>query len=155
MQTAANEGQPDLSPDGLWLAWTTDVSGRSEVMVRRYPDGPPVPVSRDGGAEPVWAKRGGELYFRDPSGATVMAASFEPGDPPIVGQPHVLFSGRFLRCAVYCRAYDVSPDGRRFVMEQFVVRFEGKESYWPAGSEIRVVPHWDREVAAKLDAAGR
>jgi serine/threonine protein kinase len=82
-----------------------------------------------------------------------LLASFAPGDPPTVGVPRVLFSGRYVRCSVSCRAYDVSPDGRRFVMEQIEGRFEGSEWYWPAGNEIRVVPHWDREVEAKVGAA--
>jgi serine/threonine-protein kinase len=153
MQTAANETQPALSPDGRWLAWMTDASGRPEVMVRRYPDGPSVPVSRDGGMEPVWNRDGRELYFRDLGGTSVLVAGFKPGEPPVVGAPRVLFTGRYQICATWCRSFDVSPDGRRFVM---VKNFEGltETGYWPSGSEIRIVPHWDRELDAKMRAAG-
>jgi eukaryotic-like serine/threonine-protein kinase len=153
MRTAANETQPALSPDGRWLAWMTDASGRPEVMVRRYPDGPGVPVSREGGVEPVWGPGARELYFRDLSGRSVLAARFQPGDPPSAGAPQVLFSGGFQNCYIWCRAYDVSPDGRRFAMMK---NFEGATDtgYWRSGSEIRIVPHWDRELAAKMQAAG-
>jgi len=152
-QTAATETQPALSPDGQWLAWMTDASGRPEVMVRRYPDGPSVPVSRDGGVEPVWGPGGRELYFRDLGGTRVMMAGFQPGEPPVVGAPRVLFTGRYAICNPWCRSFDISPDGRRFVM---VKNFEGMTDagYWLSGSEIRIVPHWDRELDAKMRAAG-
>jgi Tol biopolymer transport system component len=153
MQTAANETQPAVSPDGRWLAWMTDASGRPEVMVRRYPDGAAVPVSREGGVEPVWDPGGRELYFRDRGGTSVMSASFQPGDPPLVGAPRVLFTGRYATCSIWCRNFDVSPDGRRFVMER-VLEGVTETGYWPSGNEIRIVPHWDRELEAKMRAAG-
>jgi serine/threonine-protein kinase len=149
MQSAATATQPALSPDGRWLAWMTDASGRREVMVRRYPDGPSVPVSRDGGVEPVWGPGGRELYFRDLRGTSVLVASFRPGEPPDVGAPRVLFTGGYQNCSIWCRSYDVSPDGRRFVM---VKNFEGvtQTGYWPSGTEIRIVPHFDRELRHRL-----
>jgi hypothetical protein len=149
MQGPSNETQPAMSPDGKWLAWATDASGQLEVMVRRYPDGPDVPVSRDGGAEPAWGPGGRELYFRDLAGTEVMVAAFHPGERPVVDQPTVLFKGRYWRCWVWCRGYDVSPDGRRFVMQKTSDRFK-QLGYWPSGSEIRIVPHWDRELERKL-----
>jgi serine/threonine-protein kinase len=154
MQTAANETQPALSPDGRWMAWMTDASGRREVMVRRYPDGPSVPVSREGGVEPAWGPGGRELYFRDIRGTSVMVASFQPGEPPVVGAPRVLFTGPYQNCLIWCRAYDVSPDGRRFVM---VKNFEGmtQSGYWPSGSEIRIIPRWDRELERVMRGGGR
>jgi serine/threonine-protein kinase len=153
MQTAANESQPALSPDGRWLAWMTDASGRREVMVRRYPDGPSVPVSREGGVEPVWGPGGRELYFRDLGGTKVMVAGFQPGEPPVVQAPRALFIGGYVLCAIWCRSFDVSPDGRRFVMGK---KPEGltETGYWSSGSEIRIVPHWDRELRKKFEAAG-
>ena len=154
MQTAANETQPALSPDGRWLAWMTDVSGRPEVMVRRYPEGPSVPVSREGGVEPVWDRGGRELYFRDLGGTSVLVASFQPGELPVVGSPRVLFTGRYSNCYIWCRGFDVSPDGRRFVMTKAL---EGvtETGYWPSGSEIRIVPHWDRELEERMRTSKR
>jgi hypothetical protein len=111
-------------------------------------------VSREGGVEPAWGPGGRELYFRDLVGTSVMVAGFQPGEAPVVGSPRVLFSGRYQNCYIWCRGYDVSPDGRRFVMTK---TFEGMTDagYWPSGSEIRIIPHFDREVRAKLRAGGR
>ena len=78
-----------------------------------------------------------------------MVAAFHPGERPVVDQPTVLFKGRYWRCWVWCRGYDVSPDGRRFVMQRTSDRFK-QLGYWPSGSEIRIVPHWDRELERKL-----
>jgi Tol biopolymer transport system component len=154
MHTSANETQPAVSPDGRWLAWATDASGRFQVMVRRYPDGPDVPVSRDGGVEPAWSPDGREIYFRDLAGTRMMVVSFQPGDPPQVGAPRVLFKGRYQNCAIWCRSYDVSPDGRRFVMVKLYEGFTDT-GYWPDGGEIRIVPHWDRELRVRMRTAKR
>jgi len=154
MHTSAIETQPAVSPDGRWLAWMSDASGRFEVLVRRYPDGPDVPVSHEGGVEPAWGPGGREIYFRDVTGTKMMVASFQPGERPLVGEPRVLFTGHYATCYIWCRSYDVSPDGRTFVMTKL---FEGStdSGYWPGGSEIRIVPHFEREVAAKVRAAQR
>jgi hypothetical protein len=154
MHSTANETQPAVSPDGRWLAWMTDASGRYQVMVRRYPDGTDAPVSREGGREPAWSPDGREIYFRDLPGTSMMAASFTPGDPPQAGTPRILFTGRYVACYLWCRNYDVSPDGRRFVMVRPPEGFTAT-GYWPGGGEIRIVPHWDREVERTLKAASR
>jgi Tol biopolymer transport system component len=154
MNSPANETQPVVSPDGRWLAWMTDASGRPEVMVRRYPDGTDVSVSREGGREPAWSRDGREIYFRDLGGTRMMVASFRPAELPEVGEPKVLFTGQFDLCYIWCRGYDVSPDGRWFVMRMPLGGFT-QTGYWPAGSEIRIVPHWDREVERTLKAASR
>jgi len=154
MASAANESQPAVSPDGRWLAWMTDASGRPEVMVRPYPDGPAIAVSREGGIEPAWAPDGRRIYFRDVGGTEMMAVAFTPGSPPRVGEPVVLFHRQSVPCYVWCRSWDVSPDGRRFLM---LKSLEGltPTGYWQVGREIRIVRHWDREVRARMEAAGR
>ncbi len=154
MHTAANETQPAVSPDGRWLAWMTDASGRYQVMVRRYPDGPDVPVSREGGREPAWSPDGREIYFRDLAGTSMMVASFAPGNPPQAGTPRILFTGQYSPCFIWCRSYDVSPDGRRFVMTKPPQGFTAT-GYWPGGDEIRIVPHWDRELRERMRTSKR
>ena len=65
MATPYAEGYPALSPDGRWLAYVTDETGRSEVYVKRFPDpGGRVQVSLTGGSEPVWNRNGRELFYR-------------------------------------------------------------------------------------------
>ncbi len=75
LTTPANEVAPALSPAGRWLAYGSDESGQDEVYVRSFPGMEErCQVSRDGGAEPVWSPRGGELFYR--SGPLLMAAEF-------------------------------------------------------------------------------
>jgi serine/threonine-protein kinase len=65
LKTPANEGAPRFSPDGEWIAYTSDESGRSEVYVRPFPGpGARYPISTEGGTEPVWNPARRELFYR-------------------------------------------------------------------------------------------
>jgi eukaryotic-like serine/threonine-protein kinase len=114
---------PTFSPDGRWLAYGSDVTGRSEVYLRPYPGpGAPIRVSIDGGDSPAWRADGRELFYVGPidsSGKqTMMAAEVSPGPPPGIKTLQRLFSfdPREYRIggAMGVRSYDVSPDGRTF-----------------------------------------
>ena len=111
VQTPASEGAAAaLSPDGGWLAYTSDATGRREIWLRRYPgSGAPVRVSHDGGVEPVWARDGRTLYYLD--GRTMMAAAVETSAEFQLAAPVRLFEGDF---RIYERppSYDVAADGR-------------------------------------------
>jgi len=111
---AFQESAPALSPDGRWLAYQSSEPGRAEVYVRPFPGpGPRVPVSLNGGTEPCWSRDGRELFFRE--GGAMMAASVRTQPAFAVTQRRRLFSGAFLPGGSF-REYDVTPDGRRFVM---------------------------------------
>lgn len=111
------ERAPELSPDGRWLAYASNESGREEVYVRPFPEAASArwQLSRDGGSEPVWAHGGRELFYRSGDGGMVAVrvttgASFE------MGEQTVLFpDSLYLRGAGHAM-YDVSPDDQRFVM---------------------------------------
>ena len=111
VRTAANEGTAAaLSPDGQWLAYTSDATGQREIWVRGYPEpGAPVRVSHDGGAEPMWASDGRTLYYLD--GQTVMAATVATSAGFEIEAPVRRFAGDF---RIYERppSYDVDADGR-------------------------------------------
>jgi serine/threonine-protein kinase len=111
----ANECAATLSPDGRRLAWVSDETGRNEVYLRTYPDGrTKLQVSRDGGTEPVWSPKGGEIFYRH--GQTLYSVGV-PADPAAsVGTPVPLFSGPYVRGFAERPNYDVTSDGRRFVM---------------------------------------
>jgi hypothetical protein len=121
--------------------------------VRRYPDGTPAKVSRDGGSEPVWDPSGRMLYFRDGRGQSVRRVTFQPADPPVASEPRLVFSGNYNLCNIWCRSFDISPDGRRFVVED-IGKIVGNDVR-AIGTEIRIVPRWDREVAEKMKLAKR
>jgi eukaryotic-like serine/threonine-protein kinase len=106
-----------LSPDGRWLAYTSDESGTAEVYVRPFPsvDSAKFPISVGGGLEPVWRRDGTELYFRDPRG-DMHAVAITGGKQFEHGAPRLLFSRPGTALQDFYRSYDVHPDGRRFLM---------------------------------------
>ena len=113
-----------VSPDGRWIAYSTDRSGRFEIEVRSFPSlGSASPVSIAGGGYPRWRADGRELYFVSP-GSHIMAVTFAPGTPPALGKPVDLFEVRLpthpnrFQFAGY--GYDVSADGSRFLVNRLV-----------------------------------
>jgi len=112
-----------LSPDGRWVAYTSNESGRGEIYVRPFPSGGGRwQISDAGGGYPRWSGDGRELYYRSDDG--LMAASIEAvGDSLRTGRPRPLFTGSFrggtggIAIAGSTFAdYDVTRDGKRFVM---------------------------------------
>jgi dipeptidyl aminopeptidase/acylaminoacyl peptidase len=154
MRSRRLETHPAVSPDGKWLAWAGDATGLPQVLVRRFPDGVDVQVSHDGAWEPVWGPGSRELFFRDLSGRRMFVADFVAGDPPRVGAPRLLFSGSFVNAMPWGRTYDLSPDGRRFLMTKPPADVFGP-GYIAFGSEIRIIPHFDSEVRRRLKGATR
>ena len=121
LDTEFEESGAMFSPDGRWLAYTSNETGRDEVYVQPFSVTGPrgkEQVSVDGGTEPVWAQDSPELFYR--SGDKMMAVAIETEPEFAIGPPKVLFEGRFVRTGpVHLRRnYDVSLDGRRFLMMQ-------------------------------------
>lgn len=107
--TTADEDHAVFSPDGRWVAYQSNESGRDEVYVQSYPQGRRKwRVSTSGGTNPVWARDGRELFYRN--GNKVMSAEVHLADGFVAGQPRMLFRGPFEE------SFDVTPDGRQFVM---------------------------------------
>ena len=153
IQTAAEEWAPTLSPNGRWLAYTSDETGRSEVYVQRFPElEDRRPVSVGGGYRPTWSPDGRELlYLRAPAGppdaAMRVILDIEEGDPPslIVGTPEPLFSWRYFG-APDLRYYDVSSDGQRFL----VIGSGVPADLGVTTPEITVVLNWFEELKARV-----
>ena len=112
IQTAFNEYGAVFSPDGRWIAYTSNESGGADqVFVQAYPGpGGKFQISTDGGTEPVWARDGRELFFRHDDKMMAVPVSFTPTFRP--GTPSMLFEGRFERAHRGDANYDVAPDGR-------------------------------------------
>ena len=106
--TPFNEASPRFSPDGRWVAYSSDVSGTWEVYVRTFDD-PPVTrrVSKDGGTRPGWRRDGRELFYLGPEGR-LMAVPMENGT---AGTARMLFQ------AVEISDFDPAPDGARFLVQ--------------------------------------
>ena len=143
LQTAATELFGEVSPDGRWLAYQSDESGRSEIWVRPFPNvgGGHWQVSTGGGITPVWARDQKELFYLAP-GPTLMSVPIQTTPAFSVGQPVKLFSGPYSLNPTL-RTYDVSPDGRRFLM----IKHEGDSTAPPT---IVVVLNFLQELAPRL-----
>jgi eukaryotic-like serine/threonine-protein kinase len=111
----ATSKQGQFSPDGRYIAYTTDESGRGEIFVQPLPPGPRRQrVSRDGGAQPRWSRTTGELFFVSPDG-TMMAVEVRAGQTFSAGEPRKLFQ---VGSTLDNFSYDVSADGQRFLVTQ-------------------------------------
>ena len=113
--SSADDSFGQISPDGRWLAWASDESGRYEVYVAPFPGpGARVQVSRAGGIQPRWRPSGGELFFKAPDN-TLVAVPTESGSGTFaVGAPVPLFQiVEFLGWT-----YDVAADGQRFLVRE-------------------------------------
>jgi serine/threonine-protein kinase len=115
LQTPLDETDGRFSPDGHWVAYVSDQTGRSEVWVRPFPGpGAPVRVSPDGGRDPVWSRDGRELFYEN--GPKVLSTAVVTQESNLrVGTPRVLFEGGFVPGSA--RGYDVGPDGRFLMIE--------------------------------------
>ena len=114
-----DEGWAMPSPDGKWLAYASDESGRQEVYLHPMSlEGLKVQVSIDGGNEPVWARNGRELFYRRPTGgsAHLMVADLQLGAEARVLKRTMLFDASEYEPSQPHASYDVAPDGQSFVM---------------------------------------
>jgi Tol biopolymer transport system component len=114
LATAANEWSAVFSPNGRWVAYVSDESGRFEVYVRPFPGpGPRIQVSIDGGMAPLWSRDGRELFFAKAN--TLFTTPVNLGAVFTSGATRRLFSGPYSFDEVSVN-YDVAPDGQRFLM---------------------------------------
>jgi eukaryotic-like serine/threonine-protein kinase len=141
---AYDEVAPALSPDGRWLAYVSNESGRNEIYVRPFPsvDAGRWQVSRSGGSEPLWSRDGRELFYRDGQGGFV-AAAMAPGTAFTIGEQRVLFPTRGLAASVFHRSYDVTPDGQRFIFSRPV-----GEQVTESQPPVVYVENWLREISS-------
>ena len=138
LRTAADERIPVFSPDDRFVAYVSSESGRSEIYVRPFPEGRGKwQVSINGGTQPRWSRDGKELFYVE--GDQLMAVSVSTAQGFSPGTPKLLFRDRWLRSSYPKQRYDVSADGRRFVLREAV---EGASDKPPA---IRVVQNWYEE----------
>jgi Tol biopolymer transport system component len=136
-----NEALADISPDGRWLAYASDESGRSVVYVRSYPDlERKWQISTSGGIEPAWSRDGTELFYRYQDGLRMMAVPITTEPDFLPGGPEQLFEGEYLPSPGWGRNFDVAPDGQSFVMVEQVLPEDIK-------AELQVVVNWFTKLA--------
>jgi len=134
LTTPFNEELAMFSPDGKWLAYVSDESGRYEVYVQPYPGpGGKWPISTEGGTNPRWSPGGRELFYRN--GYQMMSVSVDTEPSFTAEKPRLLFEGQYLLSTRFnVPNYDISHDGQRFVM------------ITEASTGIHVVLNWFEEL---------
>jgi len=141
VNSPAIETAPRFSPDGHFIAYASDESGRFEIYVRSYPGpGGKYQISTEGGMEPVWNPKGRELFYR--SGNKMKAVDVTTQGTFSAGKPRVLFEGSYVPTPRTFQDYDVSPDGQRFLML--------KPEQSQALTQINVVLNWFEELKQKV-----
>lgn len=136
-----SEAYPAFSPDGRWLAYVSDESGRQDVYVRPFPGpGGRIQVSASGGTEPVWTRDGRELIYREDAGggSRLVAAAIRAGPSFSVLSRTPLFDvGHFVPAEDHAN-FDVHPDGRRFAMVRS-----------PVAGQIHLIQNWTAQLQAR------
>ena len=140
VQTKFGERNAEIAPDGRWLVYESNESGREEIYVRPFPDvsGGRWQVSTGGGRMPLWSRNGQELFYGSPDGA-LMGVRMEPGPSWRSSTPARILQRQFAYSG-FGRAFDIAPDGRRFLM----IREGGGNEAAP--QNLVVVQNWLEEL---------
>jgi Tol biopolymer transport system component len=117
IQTTASEACGQFSPDGKWVAYTSDESGREQIYVQAFPEGPKSQISKNGGVQPRWRGDGKELFYRS-ADQSVMAVELRLGAAVEAGTPKALFQAprNNFDDAISGINYAVTRDGQQFIV---------------------------------------
>ena len=148
VRTQAFEVYPTFSPDGRWIAYSSNESGRYEIYVRSFPDrGAVVRVSKQGGRIPAWSPAGSELLFQT-DGQRVMVAAYHVDAGKFVAEAPRQWMPQALSDAGVLPSFDVMPDGERIVALLPAGRPEDLQSK----NHVTVVQNFHEEIRRRLTA---
>ncbi len=141
------EMSPEFSPDGRWMLYVSNESGRNEVYVRQFPGpGGRWQISSEGGTEPLWSRNGRQMFFR--RGNQVLVVDVKAGTGFSAGKPRLVFEQPGFWDSLPIRCWDISPDGLRFVMVKL-----GERKPQPVTKMI-LVQNWFEELK-RLSPTGK
>jgi WD40 repeat protein/predicted Ser/Thr protein kinase len=140
-----DERYPDFSPDGRWIAYSSDEAGRDEVYVRPFP-GPGTKhlVSAEGGSQPMWARDGSRLFYRQQDQYWVVDVRTDGGFS--TSKPRLLFTKPGYGSAIPIRSYDLSVDSQRFLM----IKSQQRALESSPATEMILVQNWFEELKRML-----
>jgi eukaryotic-like serine/threonine-protein kinase len=140
------ESYPQISPDGRWMAYHSDESGRSEVFVRPFPEVNKGrwQVSTSGGNGPRWSRDGRELFYRNNDAVMAVSVDTDPTFKP--GNPYLLFRGTYyFSGGSFYPVWDVSANGKRFLMVKPPATTEPERA-----RRINIVLNWFEELKQRV-----
>jgi serine/threonine-protein kinase len=143
------ESHPRISPDGRWMAYFSSETGDFHIFVRPFPevDQGKWQVSVDGGQSPLWSPDGRELYYLNEDAIMAAQVNTEPTFSP--GKPKTLFRGNYVTGYQENPEWDITPDGKRFIMIKPVAGV-GDESSTESPRKINIVLNWDVELKQRV-----
>jgi serine/threonine-protein kinase len=152
VNSSANEAFPEISPDGRWLAYISDESGRPQLYVQPYKGtGKRVTVTNEANVtEPAWSLNSNELFYR--VDRSIVSVRYAPGADFTPERPVKLFDYRPAISGTSVRAsYDVAPDGR-FLVNQPVEALVAERNLQIFPASVRLVLNWTAGVQRLLSA---
>ncbi len=119
--TPFDELEPAFSPDGRWIAYTSNESGRAEVYVRPFPSGTPSgsgkwQISTGGGRYPIWSRSGRELFYETLDNRIMVSAYTAKADSFAADKPSPWSNTQILEAFIGLWNLDLAPDGKRFAV---------------------------------------
>ena len=154
LQSPAQKLAAEISPDGRWLAYQSDESGRHEVFVRPFPnvDAGRWQISTEGCTRPAWSRKGDELFYLDGNDQLTAVRCQASGTTFIPGKPAKVLHGKYAAGSTTrgydLRSYDVSADGQRFLM---LKETAGASTSAPPPT-MTVVINWIEELKSRVPA---
>ena len=116
LNSRSDEREPMFSPDGRWIAYQSNASGRNEVYVRPYPGpGGQWQISTGGGVSPTWSRTANELFFGTPTQEIMVSAYDIEGTAFRAGKPRLWSDARYKTRGI-SRPFDLHPDGKRLAL---------------------------------------
>ena len=141
LKSQSDELYGEFAPDGRWMAYVSDESGKEEVYVRPFPGpGGKWLVSQGGGVEPLWGRNGKQLFYRQWGNDQVWVVDVRTEGGFFATKPRLLFKNPRMGGAHPLRGWDISLDGQRFLM----VELEDRKSQ-PV-TELTLVQNWFEEL---------
>jgi len=151
LQEKYNEDQPQISPDGRWMAYMSNESGKNEIYVRPFPDVNKGrwQISTVGGSDPLWSPNAREIFYRN--GDEVMAVAVETEPTFKAGKPETLFRGTYIPFSpLEGNPWDISLDGKRFLMLKEVASTSEPAAAAETIPKINIVLNWFEELKERV-----
>ncbi len=153
LQEKHSELEPQISPDGRYIAYQSDESGKAEIYVRSFPDvnKGKWQVSSGGGGSPLWSPDGRELFYR--SGNATMAVEVETDPTFKRGNPKTLFQGVYSSTVlqkIVITSWDINPDGKKFLMIKPAASTAAAPTAASPQPKIIVVVNWFEELKQRV-----